>query len=90
MHRIKIDFIIPYTFVQTKNDSGIRSSILIPIIMAIEKERQNVINLLYFCFGILNNITKLPSIVDSPAIVATISGPRIAFILITSLLNDII
>lgn len=68
-----------------KNDSGIKSKILIPIIMAMEKAKQNVINLVYLLSLILKSITKLPIIVDNPAIVATKSGPMKLFKILTLL-----
>ena len=52
-----------------KNDDGIKSVMLIPIITAIENERQKVINLFILSFLILKKITIPPSRVDIPAIV---------------------
>ena len=48
-------------------DDGIRSVILIPIIMAIEKERQKVINLFILLLSILKKIIIPPNNVDIPA-----------------------
>lgn len=42
---------------------------LIPIIIAIEKDKHKVMNLFIKLFLILKNMTRLPNIVDIPAIV---------------------
>ena len=47
---------------------------LIPIIIAIENAKQNVMNLLYFSLGILKNMTRHPRMVDNPAKVEIING----------------
>ena len=48
---------------------GIKSVILIPIIIAKENAKEKVINLLILFSLNLKNITKAPIIVDKPAIV---------------------
>ena len=48
-------------------EEGIKSLILIPIIMAMEKERQKVINLFILLSLILKKITIPPKSVDIPA-----------------------
>lgn len=52
-----------------KNDDGIKSVILMPIIIAIEKDKQIEINLFILLSLIFKKITIPPSRVDIPAIV---------------------
>ena len=59
-------------------DSGIKSVILIPIIIASEKLKQNEINL-FICDSLnFKKITKLPKTVDKPAMVEISKGPIIS------------
>lgn len=73
-----IDLDIPLTLKYLKNDSGIKSNILIPIIIAIENARQNAINLLYCLLSILKKIVVAPIRVESPAIVEIKRGINVA------------
>ena len=52
----------------SKKEAGIKSVILIPIIIAKENDKQNVINLLIFLSLIFKKIISAPILVDKPAI----------------------
>jgi hypothetical protein len=76
-----IDINIPLVklyFNKTNNDSGIKSVILIPIIMDREKLKTRLINLFMFSFLIGRKIINEPIIVDRPAIVEIIKGRQIS------------
>jgi len=64
----------------TFNEFGIKSVMLIPIIITNEKLKHIVINLLIFSFLILKKIINAPIIVENPAMVETSKGPIISMI----------